>query len=126
MNFIVETRRKDSDILDVAKFLYKLGLRRTVPLKNIIVLCASANATVRPVALKYFLDNYATRYSDFDPAYFSDIAFVPALDQTTPCMAMHKDVTTTVLFLLQVSIKSSSEGIFRPRVGITWFLYSAS
>lgn len=81
-------------------------------MKVIIGLCASTDGRVRSQALKYFLDNYTTRYSDFDPANFSDIAFIPALDQETPRMALHKDVNTTTLSVLQLLIKSFSEGIF--------------
>jgi hypothetical protein len=79
-------------MLLTAKFLYKLGLRRSPPLKTIISLCASPDPHIRPLALKYFLSYHASRYSAFDPSDFPDVAFVPALDQTTPCMGMYKEV----------------------------------
>jgi hypothetical protein len=80
-----------------AKFLYKLGLRRSPPLKAIISLCASNDAQIRPLALKYFLNHHAGRYSDFDPSDFPDVAFVPALDQTTPRMGKHNEVIIGML-----------------------------
>jgi hypothetical protein len=62
-----------------AKFLYRLGLRRFPPLDVIIRIAASPEAALRPVAMKYLLDNILSRYSDYDPAKFPDIAYVPAL-----------------------------------------------
>ena len=80
----------------IAKFLFtKLGLRRHPPLKDIVALCASPDPKVRQLALRYFLDNHSVRYIDFDPAQFSDVAFIPALNKTTPLMAMHNQVKHT-------------------------------
>ncbi|KAF7975917.1 hypothetical protein HWV62_8178 [Athelia sp. TMB] len=75
-----------------AQFLTSIGLRRFPPLKVIIESCAHQDPTLRHVALKYLLDNYQARYSDYDPAQFPDIAFVPALNQGKPCMSVHKEV----------------------------------
>jgi hypothetical protein len=86
-----------SDVSAAAKFLYKLGLRRSPSLQIIIALCASADPQIRPLALKYFLDNYASRYSDFEPSNFPDIAFIPALNQATP--RMHKEVDIHTLLV---------------------------
>jgi hypothetical protein len=84
-----------------AKFLYKLGLRRSPPLKTVISLCASSDPKIRPLALKYFINNHASRYSDFDPSDFPDVAFIPALDHTTPRMGMHNKVIISMLWCHQ-------------------------
>jgi hypothetical protein len=64
----------------IAKFLYNLGLKRFPPLEVILDLAASTNLKTRTSAMNYFLDNYVTRYSDYNPANFSKVAFVPALE----------------------------------------------
>ncbi|KAI0781217.1 hypothetical protein BD413DRAFT_667167 [Trametes elegans] len=60
-----------------AKFLFKLGLRRYPPLPELIGLASSPDKNVRSAALKYLLDNYTTRYADYDPNTFANIAFIP-------------------------------------------------
>jgi hypothetical protein len=119
--FIRRFGRLVADMVLLAKFLYKLGLRRFPPLKTIISLCASNEINIRAFALKYFLNNYTSRYSDFDPNNFTDLAFIPALDQTTPCMAMHREVIVAVLLVSEMltytwqvfsSLEWSSLGFF--------------
>ncbi|TFK45667.1 hypothetical protein OE88DRAFT_1668942 [Heliocybe sulcata] len=63
-----------------AKFLYRLGLLRFPPLEVIINLAAGPDAGARKAAMKYFLDNFASRYSDYNPDQFGDKAFIPARD----------------------------------------------
>lgn len=74
-----------------AHFLASIGLRRFPPLKVLIDLCGNTDPIVRHVALKYFLDNYQARYSDYNPDNFPNIAFIPALDRSIPRMAVHKE-----------------------------------
>ncbi|KAI0670652.1 hypothetical protein C8Q78DRAFT_1037269 [Trametes maxima] len=62
-----------------AKFLFKLGLRRYPPLPGLVGLVASPDEKIHSVALKYLLDNYTTRYADYDPDTFANVPFVPAL-----------------------------------------------
>ncbi|CDO69004.1 hypothetical protein BN946_scf184834.g11 [Trametes cinnabarina] len=70
-----------------AKFLFKLDLRRYPPLPDIVGLAASQDEKVRSAAFKYLLDNYATRYADYDPAAFANVAFIPAVKDGKPCLA---------------------------------------
>jgi hypothetical protein len=100
-SYMMITRFWPSELAPTAKFLYKLGLRRFPPLKTIISLCASNDPQIRPLALKYFLNNHTGRYSDFDPSDFPEVAFVPALDQTTPRMGKHKEVIVGVFLCYQ-------------------------
>jgi hypothetical protein len=70
-------------------FLHELGLRRYPPLNDIINLCASPDPAVRPIALKYLLDNITTHYKHYDPLNFADIEFIP----TTTSMGRLKEVS---------------------------------
>ncbi|KZT22896.1 hypothetical protein NEOLEDRAFT_1137233 [Neolentinus lepideus HHB14362 ss-1] len=63
-----------------AKFLYRLGLLKFPPMEVIINLAASPDTGVRKAAMKYFLDNFAARYSDYIPDRFADKAFIPTRD----------------------------------------------
>ncbi|KDQ54066.1 hypothetical protein JAAARDRAFT_409896 [Jaapia argillacea MUCL 33604] len=74
------TQPKWRNSSDEAKFLYKLGLRRFPLIETLVDLAAGEDAVVRPLALKYILDNYASRYSDFDPGAFGNRAFIPTKD----------------------------------------------
>ncbi|KAH8983017.1 hypothetical protein EDB92DRAFT_1804081, partial [Lactarius akahatsu] len=64
---------------DEAKFLFSLGLKRFLPLSELLNITASNNQTVREKALTFFLDNLSVKYSDYDPDNYRDLAFVPAL-----------------------------------------------
>jgi hypothetical protein len=81
-----------------ANFLYKLGLRRFPPLDVIIKIAAGSDATLRSMAMKYFLDNIHTRYSDYDPANFSDIAYIPAFAGQVARLGTPKEVRDRLIF----------------------------
>ena len=76
----------------VAKFLFKLGLRRYPPLPDLIELAASRDEKIRAAALKYLLDNFMTRYADYDPHAFSNVRFIPAVKGGTRCLARYHEV----------------------------------
>ncbi|TBU28918.1 hypothetical protein BD311DRAFT_721461 [Dichomitus squalens] len=78
-----------------AKFLFKLGLRRYPPLPELIGLAASKDEATRTAALKYFFDNYTTRYSDYDPENFSNVAFVPAMKDSSRILARPHEVVSS-------------------------------
>ncbi|KAJ7497138.1 hypothetical protein FB451DRAFT_1210268 [Mycena latifolia] len=80
---------------DQAKLLFELGLIRYPSLSTLISLCASPDARIRPIALKYLLDNMTTRYNDYSPANFYEIAYIPALKDGKPVMGTPKDVFAT-------------------------------
>ncbi|KAJ7675084.1 hypothetical protein B0H17DRAFT_1170632 [Mycena rosella] len=80
---------------DQAKLLFELGLIRYPPLTTLISLCASPDAKIRPIALKYLLDNMTTRYNTYNPANFYEIAYIPALKDGKPVMGTPKDVFAT-------------------------------
>ncbi|KAI0747853.1 hypothetical protein C8Q80DRAFT_1168786 [Daedaleopsis nitida] len=86
------TQRKWRSNSEEAKFLFKLGLRRYPPLAAIIGLAAGNDEAVREAALKYFFNNHTTRYADYDPDAFSNVAFIPALNGNTRCMARPHEV----------------------------------
>jgi hypothetical protein len=77
-----------------AKFLFRLGLRRHPPLEVIIDRTASADAGTRRIALNHLIENIADIYSDYKPANFSNVAYVPALQGDEPCMRSPKEVRT--------------------------------
>jgi hypothetical protein len=86
----------DKHLTPAAKFLYRLGLQRFPSLHVIIDTAASSDANLRPIAIKYLIDNIPSRYSDYDPAKFSDVAYIPALAGNVPRVGTPKEVT--VLF----------------------------
>ncbi|PCH38307.1 hypothetical protein WOLCODRAFT_96891 [Wolfiporia cocos MD-104 SS10] len=75
-----------------AKFMINLGLRRYPPLDVILRLAAGESPKVRHVALQYFLDNLTTKYPDYDPAAFGDVAFIPAVKEGKDCLLKPFDV----------------------------------
>ncbi|RPD65851.1 hypothetical protein L226DRAFT_529987 [Lentinus tigrinus ALCF2SS1-7] len=80
---------------DEAKFLFNLGLRRYPPLAELVGLMASNDEATRNAARKYFFDNYATRYADYDPDAFSNVAFIPAVKGGSRCLARPHEVFST-------------------------------
>ncbi|KAJ6558581.1 hypothetical protein DFH09DRAFT_1037162 [Mycena vulgaris] len=80
---------------DQAKLLFELGLIRYPPLPALVGLCASSDAKIRPIALKYLLDNMTARYNDYNPANFYEIPYIPALKDGKPVMGTPKDVFAT-------------------------------
>ncbi|KAF8170185.1 hypothetical protein K438DRAFT_1909340 [Mycena galopus ATCC 62051] len=75
-----------------AKLLFDLGLMRYPRLDMLINLCAGPNAQIRPIAFKYLLDNLSSRYKDYSPADFYEIAYLPGLQDGKPVMGAPKDV----------------------------------
>ncbi|KAH9485292.1 hypothetical protein JR316_0002200 [Psilocybe cubensis] len=75
-----------------ARFLFDIGLQRYPPLNRIIDLCASEDSTIRPVALRYLIDNLETRYRDYDPQNYVNIRFIPALKGSEPCLGTIQEV----------------------------------
>ncbi|KAH9934863.1 uncharacterized protein B0H18DRAFT_1114703 [Fomitopsis serialis] len=75
-----------------AKFLYSLGLQRFPSLPVLLGLAASQDQKIRTAALRYFLDNVTTKYSDYDPNNFSQIAYIPAVKDRKPHMAKPSEV----------------------------------
>ncbi|RDB24786.1 hypothetical protein Hypma_008085 [Hypsizygus marmoreus] len=79
---------------DEAKFLHELGLLRWPPLAVLINLCASTDSAIRSAALKYLLENLATHYKNYDPSHFGDVAFIPAIQSSKPCLGTLKEVVS--------------------------------
>ncbi|KIK92678.1 hypothetical protein PAXRUDRAFT_829728 [Paxillus rubicundulus Ve08.2h10] len=76
INWGVESKWRSNS--EEAKLLYRLGLRRYPPLETAVQLCASPDATVRMAAFKFLCDNMSSRYPEYNPDSFANIAFVPA------------------------------------------------
>ena len=75
-----------------AKFLYNIGLRRFPPIKDIIQLAAGPDEAIRQKALRYFFENFTSRYSNYNPDDFATVSFVPALDGKVPRLGSPKQV----------------------------------
>ncbi|KAG8933600.1 hypothetical protein FRC02_011522 [Tulasnella sp. 418] len=77
-----------------AKILFDLGLRRYPDLPVIIGLMASPDPKIRRTALKYFLDEFYTRYSrSYNPSDFLHLAYIPAVKPDgTHFLARHNEV----------------------------------
>lgn len=63
---------------------------------ELVGLAASSEKAVRTAALKYLLDNYMTRYADYDPDAFSNVAFIPAFQGDTGCLARPHEVNLSL------------------------------
>lgn len=118
VSFMCEDISSPLQLTFTAKFLYTLGLKRCPPLKIIIGLCASSDVNVRALALKYFLDHRASRYSDFDPTQFPDIAFIPALDQTAHRMAIHNEASSCSYHIHFINIDTIPRRSFQAPSGL--------
>jgi hypothetical protein len=79
-------------IASLAKFLYKLGLKRYPPTKEIIQLAASSDPIIRSKALGYFFENFHRHYADFDIGQYADVPFIPTRQKGTPHLAKPKEV----------------------------------
>ncbi|KAG9078227.1 hypothetical protein FS749_009799, partial [Ceratobasidium sp. UAMH 11750] len=62
-----------------AKFMFEIGLLRYPALETILTLAAAADINKRAPALKYFMDNHSTRYTNYQPQSFKHLPFVPAI-----------------------------------------------
>lgn len=96
-----------SDQFLTAKFLYRLGLRKFPPLNVILNLAASPDSKIRTLAMNYFLDNYVTRYSDYEPGNFATVAFVPALDGKVQKLATPNEVSLHGLHHAEITSDNS-------------------
>ena len=66
----------------IAKFLTKLGLKNSIPCKELIDLIASSPAARRSLLLTYFIDNWKETYSrTYNPSNVH-IAFLPSADDS--------------------------------------------
>ena len=61
----------------VESFIESLGVRRYPTLGKIIELAASDEPEVQHSALHYLLSNLETRYGDYKPDNFANVAFIP-------------------------------------------------
>jgi Protein of unknown function (DUF3684) len=75
---IFHLQRKFSEAFFSARFLFRLGLQRYPPLKDLLLLAAGPNAAVQQASLKYFIDNASSKYPEYDVQKFHDLAYVPA------------------------------------------------
>ncbi|THH29159.1 hypothetical protein EUX98_g5023 [Antrodiella citrinella] len=112
---------------DEAKFLFNIGLRRFPPLEALVSLAASENEKIRPVALKYLLDNIPNRYNHYHPNNFAHLAFIPAVkgdthdidslrpEDVSKLRVQDHPPTTKLLALLQNSPPENSQ------TAKTWF-----
>ncbi|KAG8964407.1 hypothetical protein FRC03_001808 [Tulasnella sp. 419] len=63
-----------------AKMLFEFGLKRYPDLPTIIGLMARQEETIRRTALKYFLEQFDTRYAAlYSPTDFTHLAYIPAV-----------------------------------------------
>ncbi|EMD37151.1 hypothetical protein CERSUDRAFT_115067 [Gelatoporia subvermispora B] len=92
------TTTKWRNASDEAKFLFDLGLRRAPPLSVILKLAAGSDPNIRSLALKYFLDNSAKQYLDYDPNTFTDLAFIPARNNGVATLAKPGEVFTSPMW----------------------------
>ena len=76
----------------VEAFIESLGVRRYPTLGKIIELAASDEPEVQHSALQYFLSNLETRYGDYNPDDFANVAFIPT---KSGLLARPNEVTPT-------------------------------
>ncbi|KAK0455114.1 hypothetical protein EV421DRAFT_1887456 [Armillaria borealis] len=75
-----------------AKLAFTLNLRQYPPVDVLVNLCASPDEKIRTTALKYLTDNVNTKYQDFDPKKFDQVAFIPAIRDSKVCLGTPEEV----------------------------------
>ena len=75
-----------------AELLYRLGLCRYPPLETIVTLCTAPDVAIRETAFKYLCDNIRSNYSHYSPDNFRHVAFIPAENEDSTCLAKLGDV----------------------------------
>ncbi|PBK91347.1 hypothetical protein ARMGADRAFT_1013798 [Armillaria gallica] len=75
-----------------AKLAFTLNLRQYPPVDVLVNLCASPDEKIRTTALKYLTDNVNTKYQDFDPKRFDQVAFIPAIRDSKVCLGTPEEV----------------------------------
>ncbi|KAK0225787.1 hypothetical protein IW262DRAFT_1357858 [Armillaria fumosa] len=75
-----------------AKLAFTLNLRQYPPIDILVNLCASPDEKIRTTALKYLTDNVNTKYQDFDPKRFDQVAFIPAMRDFKVCLGTPEEV----------------------------------
>ncbi|KAK0461397.1 uncharacterized protein EV420DRAFT_1669612 [Desarmillaria tabescens] len=75
-----------------AKLAFTLNLRQYPPIDVLVNLCASPDEKIRATALKYLTDNVNTKYQDFDPKRFDQVAFIPAIRDSKLCLGTPEEV----------------------------------
>jgi len=75
-----------------AKLLHRLGLRKYPPLDLTVKLCASSEPDIRSASFKYLIDSIPSRYPDYKRENFGHIAFIPAVNDSGPCIGTPNEV----------------------------------
>ncbi|KAK0195282.1 hypothetical protein F5146DRAFT_1100835 [Armillaria mellea] len=75
-----------------AKLAFTLNLCQYPPIDVLVNLCASPDEKIRTTALKYLTDNVNTKYQDFDPRRFNQVAFIPAIRDSKVCLSTPDEV----------------------------------
>lgn len=82
-------------MMPTAKFMYSLGLKQYPSLDEIIRIASLGDADLRTKALKYLLAHFTSRYSNYTPSVYSDVAFVPALRDGKSALAKPSEVRSS-------------------------------
>lgn len=103
--------------------MYQLGLQRHPSASTLLKLASSPDPTVRSSALQYFLDNFASRYSDFKLHEVSDLAFIPATKSGQSFLAKPHEVTkiSAYVFLRDDFMRVPFTGVRVANLGSSWF-----
>ncbi|KAG7446407.1 uncharacterized protein BT62DRAFT_986911 [Guyanagaster necrorhizus] len=75
-----------------AKLAFTLNLRQCPPVDVLVNLCAGSDEKIRTIALKYLTDNMNTKYQNFDPVKFGQVAFIPAVRDSKVCLGTPGEV----------------------------------
>ena len=73
----LQTAVDPSGSFAVGPFIESLGIQRYPTLVKIIEIAASDEPEVQQSALQYLLSNLETRYGDYKPDDFANVAFIP-------------------------------------------------
>ena len=86
---------------------------------------ASGDEAIRTAARKYFFENYTTRYADYDPDAFSNVAFIPAVKGGTRCLARPHEVRMSVGSAKTFTHRSTRRRYSLLRSGLPWASWSS-
>lgn len=83
--------------------MYSLGLKQYPSLDDIVRIAASGDVKLRMKGLRYLLDNFTSRYSNYTPSIYGDIPFIPATRDSKHLLAKPSEVGLFDKWLIYIS-----------------------
>jgi len=80
-----------------------MKMLKSVSSNHDVDLRAQLYVQVRSAAFKYLIDHLETRYKDYDSMDFKNIRFIPALNNSDPCLGSIQEVREVTIMNIRVT-----------------------